>query len=90
MIIDTECVRFTKNGRIFLNILHYQYTSHQNIVYIDDWKGRSPFQPPDSGVSRYRLGAKPLVKIIVKHLFEKLRALFRPQIWGQKFRVIEG
>ena len=33
-------------------------------VYIDVWKGCSPFKPPDSGVSRYRLGAKPLVLYI--------------------------
>ena len=48
-------------SKILEDFLQNQYTSHQNIVYIDVWKGRSPLQPPDSGVSRYRLGAKPLV-----------------------------
>ena len=42
-----EGVRFAKKWRIFQN-----YKSNQNIVYVDVWKGQSPFESP--------IAAKPL------------------------------
>ena len=39
---------FKNFGRFFVEL----YKSHQNIVYLDVWKGQSPFQSP--------IAAKPL------------------------------
>ena len=46
IIIETECVIFTKNWRIFQKSwnIFCEYKSHQNIVDIDVWT-------PDSGIS---------------------------------------
>ena len=55
IIIKTEYVRFAKTGGFFKNFGRFfvkLIISPQNIVYIDVWKGQSPFQSP--------IAAKPL------------------------------
>ena len=58
IIIDTECVRFARNLRLFQSLFWNQDKSHQIIVYLDDWKRYSPFQ---SQIAAKTLAAKLLV-----------------------------